>query len=210
MVIHGSSPSSSVICHLSFFSRHLGSPQWSSMVLRHRLLSSAIFLSSPVIWGRHNGHRWFFAIVFCHPPTFFLLPSSGVAAMVIDGSLPSSSVIRHLSFFSRHLGSPQWSSMVLRHRLLSSAIFRSTPTIFMSLSTASIHLVLGLHLFPAGYVSIAYKLVMMSPLLTFDLLTFRLQEVDVGFVVVIDRRRETWTSAKTLLLCISVSYSMLQ
>ena len=27
--------------------RHLGSPQWSSMVLRHRLLSSAIFLSRP-------------------------------------------------------------------------------------------------------------------------------------------------------------------
>ena len=34
----------------------------------------------------------------------FFLPSSGVATMGIDGSLPSSSVIRHLSFFSRHLG----------------------------------------------------------------------------------------------------------
>ncbi|KAI0240761.1 Guanine nucleotide exchange factor DBS [Lamellibrachia satsuma] len=30
-----------------------------------------------------------------------------------------------------------------------------------------------------------------------------LQEVDVGFVVIIDRRRESWTSAKTLLLRIS-------
>ena len=29
--------------------RHLESPQWSSMVLRHHLLSSAIFLSSPTV-----------------------------------------------------------------------------------------------------------------------------------------------------------------
>ena len=151
MVIDGSSPSSSVIRHLSFLSRHLGSPQWSSMVLRHRLLSSAIFLSCPVIWGRRNGHRWFFAaiflscpvtwgrrnghrwffsIVFCHLPSFFLVTSSGVAAMVIDGSSPSSSIICHLSFLSRHLGSLQWSSMVLLHRLLSSAIFLSCHIIW--------------------------------------------------------------------------------
>ena len=135
-VIDGSSPSSSVIRHLSCLSRHLGSSQWSSMVLPHHLLSSAIFLACPVIWGRRNSHRWFFSIVFCHPPSFFLVPSSGVAAMVIDGSSPSSSVIRHLSFLSRHLVSPQWSSMVLCHRLLSSAIFLSVATIFMSLSTA--------------------------------------------------------------------------
>ena len=51
------------------------------------------------------------------------------------------------SELSRHLGSPRWSSMVLHHNLLSSAIFLSSPTVFMSLSTASIHLVLGL-LFP--------------------------------------------------------------
>ena len=31
----------------SDFSRHLGSSQWSSIVLRHRILSAAIFLSSP-------------------------------------------------------------------------------------------------------------------------------------------------------------------
>ena len=114
----------------SGLSRHLGPPQWSSMVLCHCLLSSAIFLSCPVIWGRRNGHRWFFGIVFCHPPSFFLVPSSGAAAMVIDGSLASSSVIRHLSFLSRHLGPPQWSSMVLWHRLLSSAIFLSCPVIW--------------------------------------------------------------------------------
>ena len=128
MVIDGSLPSSSVIRHLSFLSHHPGSPQWSSMVLCHRLLSSAIFLSCPITRGHRDGHRWFFAIVFCHPPSFFLVPSSGVTAMVIDGSLPSSSVIRHLSFLSHHLGSPQWSSMVLCHRLLSSAIFHSSPT----------------------------------------------------------------------------------
>ena len=138
-----------------------GSPLWSSMVLpRHRLLSSAVFLSCPVIWvaamvidgssstsssvirhlsflsrhlGRRYGHRWFFAIVFCHPPSFFLVPSSGVASMVIDGSLPSSSVIRHLSFLSRHLGSPLWSSMVPCHRLPSSAIFLSSSPPFSCL-----------------------------------------------------------------------------
>ena len=26
----------------------------------------------PVIWSRCHGHRWFVAIVFCHPPSFFL------------------------------------------------------------------------------------------------------------------------------------------
>ncbi len=72
MGIDGSLPSSSVICHLSFFSCHLGSPQWSPMVLCHRLLSSAIFLSCPVIWGRLYGHRWFLAIVSRRPPSFFL------------------------------------------------------------------------------------------------------------------------------------------
>ena len=29
----------------------------------------------PVIWGRRNGHRWFFAIIFCLPPSFFPVPS---------------------------------------------------------------------------------------------------------------------------------------
>ena len=37
-----------------------------------------------------------------HPPSCFLVPSSGVVAMAIDGSSPSSSVIRHLSFPSHH------------------------------------------------------------------------------------------------------------
>ena len=87
-----------------------------------------------IIWGRRYGHRWFFFdIVFCHPPSFFLVPSSGVASMVIDGSLPSSSVIHHLSFLSRHLGSPLWSSMVPCHRLPSSAIFLSSSPPFSCL-----------------------------------------------------------------------------
>ena len=45
-----------------------------------------------------------------------------------------------------HLGSPQWLSMVLRHRLLSSAIFFPSATIFRSLSTAACHVVFGLPL----------------------------------------------------------------
>ena len=28
----------------------------------------------PIIWGCHNGHRWFFAIIPCHPPSFFSVP----------------------------------------------------------------------------------------------------------------------------------------
>ncbi len=36
-------------------------------------------------------------------------------------------------------------------------------------------------------------------------LGYRLQEVDVGFVVVIDRRKDKWGSVKTLLLRIAVS-----
>ena len=39
----------------------------------------------------------------------------------------------------------------IHHRILSSAIFLSSPTVFMSLSTASIHIVLGL--FPGGFMS---------------------------------------------------------
>ena len=54
-----------------------------------------------------------------------LVPSSGVTAMVINCHSPSFCV-------------------------LSSAIFLSIPTTFISLSTASIHLVLGLLLFPDG------------------------------------------------------------
>ena len=62
---------------------HLGSPQWSSMVLLYRLSFQFasfvdIFFSSfhpacPVICCHHNGHRWFFSIVFCHPPSFFAI-----------------------------------------------------------------------------------------------------------------------------------------
>ena len=51
-----------------------------------------------------------------------------------------------------HLGSPQWSSMVLRHHLLLSSIFISSPTIFVSLFGASIYLFLGLC--PGGFMSI--------------------------------------------------------
>ena len=58
------------------------------------------------------------------------------------------------SGLSRHLRLPKWSSMVLRHCLLPFAIFLSSPTIFMSLATASIHLFLGLPLFPGGSMSI--------------------------------------------------------
>ena len=28
----------------------------------------------PIIWGRHNGHRWFFAVIFRHPPSLFPVP----------------------------------------------------------------------------------------------------------------------------------------
>ena len=45
-------------------------------------------------------------------------------------------------FVSYHLQSPQWSSMVIRHRLLSSAIFLSSPIISRCLSTASFHIIL--------------------------------------------------------------------
>ena len=124
MIIDGSSRSYSV-------TRHLGSPQWSSMVLHDRILSS-------VIWGHHNDHWWFFTIVFCHP-------SSGVTTMIIDGSSRSYSVIRHL-------GSQQWLLMVLHDRILSSAIFLSSATIFMF--TESIHIVLGLPLFLGRSMSI--------------------------------------------------------
>ena len=53
---------------------------------------------------------------------------------------------------SHHLGSQQRSSMVLRHRLLSSAIFLSIPTIVMSRFTESTHLVHAIPLFfPSGF-----------------------------------------------------------
>ena len=53
-----------------------GMLKWSSFILW--LIAAYVHSSSPtclpacpVIYGRRNGHRWFFAIVFCHPPSFF-------------------------------------------------------------------------------------------------------------------------------------------
>ena len=54
---------------------------------------------------------------------------------------------------SCHLGSPQWSLMARCHRLQQSTICLSHPTLFMSLFTSSIHLVLGLRLHFPGKVS---------------------------------------------------------
>ena len=92
-----------------------------------------------------------------------------VGTAVLDSSM------LHIFFFScglsRHLGSPQWSAMVLRHRRLPTAIFLSSPSIFMSLFTAlyvytcqnkdflpsflpSIHNVLGDLLFRGDFKSI--------------------------------------------------------
>ena len=38
----------------------------------HYILTSSFPPAYPVIYDRRNGHRWFFAIIFCHPPSFFL------------------------------------------------------------------------------------------------------------------------------------------
>ena len=55
----------------------------------------------------------------------------------MDSKLQKFAEEKHVSLlFLRRLGSPQWSSMALRIHLLSSAIFRSNPSIFMSLFTA--------------------------------------------------------------------------
>ena len=35
---------------------------------------SSVPPACPVMWGRRNSHRWFFAIIFCHPPSFFPVP----------------------------------------------------------------------------------------------------------------------------------------
>lgn len=37
-------------------------------------------------------------------------------------------------------------------------------------------------------------------------LNYRLQEADLGFNLIIDRRKDRWTSVKSVLLRISVSY----
>ena len=61
-----------------------------------------------------------------------------------------SQLFRMLTLFSsnlfHHLGSLRWSAIVLRYHLPPSAIFLSNPTIFRSLSTASLHLVFLLFL----------------------------------------------------------------
>ncbi len=40
--------------------------------MKNIILTSSFPPAYPVIYDRRNGHRWFFAIVFCHPPSFFL------------------------------------------------------------------------------------------------------------------------------------------
>ena len=98
---------------------------WSSMVLRHRLLSSAIFLSSPAM--------------------FMCLFTASIH------------LVRHLSFHSRHVHVfvhsihppcppsffpvPPCSCVCSQHPSTLSAIFLSSPAMFMCLFTASIHLV---------------------------------------------------------------------
>ena len=88
--------------------------------------------------GRRTGHRWFFAIVFCHPPSFFHLPSffhppSFFPVPPLSCLCPqrpttlSSVILFHISVHSIHPPCPRSSS-------------------FISLSTASIHLALGLPL----------------------------------------------------------------
>ena len=54
---------------------------WSSQIEIKRsksVVTAVSFLFFPpacsVIRGRRNGHRWFFSIVFCHPPSFFPVP----------------------------------------------------------------------------------------------------------------------------------------
>ena len=54
------------------------------------------------------------------------------------------SLIRVFSGLSRHQESLQWSWRFLRHRILSSGIFVSSSTIFLSLFTASIDVVTDL------------------------------------------------------------------
>ena len=36
--------------------------------------SSSLPPACPVIWGRRNGYRCLFAIIFCQPPSFFPIP----------------------------------------------------------------------------------------------------------------------------------------
>ena len=45
----------------------------------------------PVIWGRRNGLRWFLAIDFCHPPSFFPVPPFHVSVHSIPPPCPRSS-----------------------------------------------------------------------------------------------------------------------
>ena len=89
------------------FSRHLGSPVWLFILLIHVALS----LTFPVIWGRRYGWLSFFSMSPC--PS--LLPSSGVAGMVVYPSYPC----RPVPHFSRHLGSPVWLVILLLHVALS-------------------------------------------------------------------------------------------
>ena len=89
------------------FSRHLGSPVWLFILLIHVALS----LTFPVIWGRRYGWLSFFSMSPC--PS--LLPSSGVAGMVVYPSYPC----RPVPHFSRHLGSPVWLFILLIHVALS-------------------------------------------------------------------------------------------
>ena len=186
----------------SALSRRLESQQSSSMVLCLFLSLvqssgvAAIVINGslsfpqpcPVVWSRRNRHQCFFvfssalsrrlesqqssSMVLCL--FLSLVPSSGVAAIVINGSLsflqPCTVVWsrsnRYQWFFvfssalSRRLESQQSSSMFLCLFLSlvpSSGVaaivicrFISSPNIFWSLSTASTHLVFSL-LFPGGW-----------------------------------------------------------
>ena len=55
-----------------------------------------------ILHSRSDAHNF-----VCNPFLFLrLVPSSGVAVIVIDGSLPSSSVVRHISFQSHYFHVP--------------------------------------------------------------------------------------------------------
>lgn len=41
-----------------------------------------------------------------------------------------------------------------------------------------------------------------------NLFIFRLQEADLGFVIVIDRRNDKWSSVRCVLLRLAVSYKI--